>query len=82
MSEIWSKFIYFVNQSFESAAMAADGAVAEATGYPPYVYLLRVFHAKEQVLPYIYSSIKAAEARISLMHGEGYSHDLEIVKTA
>ena len=53
----------------------------ETGPYPKYVYFIRLMHDKNQTFDYTYSSVKVAEEKIALIFQEGYSHDLEIVKT-
>jgi hypothetical protein len=49
--------------------------------YPPYVYIIRNPHAKEQdAITEVYPSARNALAMIKIVHKEGFDHDLEIVK--
>ena len=54
----------------------------EVVGYPKFVYILRLVHARdEHMFDQVYSSVKNAEIKIKLIFAEGFSHDIEIVRT-
>jgi hypothetical protein len=53
----------------------------ETGPYPKYVYMVRLVHDKFQVFSNVYDTQKKAEEFIHKIFEEGYSHDLEIIKT-
>jgi hypothetical protein len=53
----------------------------ECGSYPKYIYFIRHVNARELILEYVYSSVKAAEHKIARVFAEGFSHHLQIVRT-
>jgi hypothetical protein len=47
-----------------------------------FVYLIRLIHATAQpMVEEVYGTVKHAEEKIRMIFAEGFSHDLQIVRT-
>ena len=50
--------------------------------FPMFVYLIRLIHATAQsMIEEVYGTVKHAEEKIVKIFAEGFSHDLQIVRT-